>query len=200
MADEVVETAVVKVEADMKSFTKDMTAAQKQADRLGDKVADAFEDAIVRGKSLEDVFSSLAQDLSKSALNAGLEPLRQLLSGSVSSLASGLFSSLTSSSSGGLASFLGGLTPFAKGGVVSTPSLFPTGSSTGLMGEAGAEAIMPLQRGADGRLGVAMPGGGGQAVNIVMNISTPDASSFSKSENQIATRLARVVGRGRRGL
>ena len=68
------------------------------------------------------------------------------------------------------------------------------------MGEAGSEAILPLQRGADGQLGVAMPGSSGQAVNIVMNVSTPDVSSFSKSENQIATKLARAVSRGRRGL
>nr|WP_321463387.1 phage tail tape measure protein [uncultured Cohaesibacter sp.] len=200
MADEVVETAVVKVEADMKAFTKDLSAASKQAERLGDKVSDAFEDAILGGKSLEDIFSNLALDLSKNALSSGLEPLKSLLSGSVSSLASGLFSSLASSSSSGLSSLLSGLTPFAKGGVVSSPSLFSTGSGTGLMGEAGAEAILPLQRGSDGSLGVSMPGATGQPVSIVMNVSTPDAKSFSKSENQIATKLARAVGRGRRGL
>ncbi len=197
MADEVVETAVVKVEADMKAFTKDLSAATKQAEKLGDKVADAFEDAIVGGKNLDALFSKLALDLSRSALSAGVEPLKQLVSGSISSLASGLFSSLTSSSG---ASLFGGLTPFAKGGVVSAPSLFPTGSGTGLMGEAGAEAILPLQRGADGRLGVAAPGASGQAVNIVMNVSTPDIQSFSQSQTQIATKLARAVGRGRRGL
>nr|WP_319516505.1 phage tail tape measure protein [uncultured Cohaesibacter sp.] len=200
MADEVVETAVVKVEADMKAFTKDLSAASKQAERLGDKVADAFEDAIVGGQNLETIFSKLALDVSKSALSSGLEPLKQLVSSSISSLASGLFSSLTSSSGGTGSSLLGSLTPFAKGGVVSSPSLFSTSTGTGLMGEAGAEAILPLQRGADGRLGVAMPGASGQSVNVVMNVSTPNVSSFSKSENQIATKLARAVGRGRRGL
>ncbi|WP_321339060.1 phage tail tape measure protein [uncultured Cohaesibacter sp.] len=200
MADEVVETAVVKVEADMKAFTKDLSAATKQAEKLGDKVADTFEDAILGGKQLEILFSKLALDMSKSALSAGIEPLKQIVSGSVSNLASGLFSSLTSSSGFSGASLFGGLTPFAKGGVVSSPTIFPAGAGTGLMGEAGAEAILPLQRGTDGRLGVAMPGVGGQAINIVMNVSTPDIQSFSKSENQIATKLARAVGRGRRGL
>nr|WP_320142794.1 phage tail tape measure protein [uncultured Cohaesibacter sp.] len=200
MADEVVETAVVKVEADMKAFTKDLSAATKQAEKLGDKVADTFEDAILGGKKLELLFSKLALDMSKSALSAGIEPLKQIVSGSVSNLASGLFSSLTSSSGFSGASLFGGLTPFAKGGIVSSPTIFPTGAETGLMGEAGAEAILPLQRGTDGRLGVAMPGVGGQAINIVMNVSTPDIQSFSKSENQIVTKLARAVGRGRRGL
>jgi len=44
---------------------------------------------------------------------------------------------------------------FASGGVVSSPTLFPMANGgTGLMGEAGAEAIMPLRRGSNGRLGV----------------------------------------------
>ena len=80
MAEEIVETAVVKVEADMKAFTKDLSAATKQAEKLGDKVVDAFEDAVLGGKNLETVFSKLALDLSKSALASGVEPLKQMLS------------------------------------------------------------------------------------------------------------------------
>ncbi len=39
--------------------------------------------------------------------------------------------------------------------------LFPNaGGGIGLMGEAGAEAILPLKRGPDGALGVASQGGG----------------------------------------
>ena len=48
----------------------------------------------------------------------------------------------------------GGFVPFAKGGVVSGPTIFPFANGTGLMGEAGPEAIMPLSRGSDGKLGV----------------------------------------------
>jgi lambda family phage tail tape measure protein len=53
--------------------------------------------------------------------------------------------------------FEGGVQAFADGGVVGGPTLF----NMGLMGEAGPEAIMPLQRGADGKLGVTMNGGQG---------------------------------------
>jgi lambda family phage tail tape measure protein len=53
---------------------------------------------------------------------------------------------------------IGGVVPYAKGGIVTSPTLFKfaDGGTTrnGLMGEAGPEAIMPLQRGADGKLGV----------------------------------------------
>ena len=69
----------------------------------------------------------------------------------------------------------------------------------GLMGEAGAEAILPLKRGSDGALGVAAPAGGGGA-QIVFNVTATDAASFRKSEGQIAAMLARSVGRGQRGL
>ncbi|WP_373237672.1 phage tail tape measure protein [Cohaesibacter celericrescens] len=200
MAAEVVETAVIQVEADIRSFSKEMSSAQKQADMLGNKVAGAMEQALVSGKSLEQIFKNLALDMSKSFLAAGMAPLKQMVSGTVSNMASGLFSALGSSASSGGTSLFGSLMPFAKGGVVSSPSLFPMQSGTGLMGEAGAEAILPLRRGADGSLGVAAPNASGQPVSIVMNVTTTDANSFTKSENQIATKLARAVGRGRRGL
>lgn len=91
------------------------------------------------------------------------------------------------------------ITPFADGGVVASPAFFPMGGGLGLMGEAGAEAILPLKRGSDGALGVAAPGGGGGA-QIVFNVTATDAASFRKSEGQIAAMLARSVGRGQRGL
>ena len=67
------------------------------------------------------------------------------------------------------------------------------------MGEAGAAAILPLRRFADGRLGVAASGGSGP-VNVVFNVSTPDVSGFRKSEAQVTGMLARAVSRGARSL
>lgn len=48
----------------------------------------------------------------------------------------------------------GNVIPFARGGIVTRPTLFPMANGMGLMGEAGPEAVMPLRRGTDGRLGV----------------------------------------------
>ena len=60
---------------------------------------------------------------------------------------------------------------YANGGVVGGPTTFAmSGGKTGLMGEAGPEAIMPLKRGANGKLGVQMEGGGG-GTTIVQNIN-----------------------------
>ena len=76
-----------------------------------------------------------------------------------------------------------GVQPFARGGVVNQPTLFPFADGgttrTGLMGEAGPEAIMPLSRGPSGRLGVDASGlreamnsqGGGGSGSPVLNMS-----------------------------
>ena len=71
-----------------------------------------------------------------------------------------------------------GLKKFAKGGIVTKPTLFAYGAggtgNFGLMGEAGSpEAILPLKRGRSGNLGVEASGG---ATNIVVNV---DASGSS---------------------
>ena len=79
-----------------------------------------------------------------------------------------------------------GLVPAAVGG----------GFGRGLMGEAGPEAIMPLARGPDGRLGV--QSAGGRAVNVVMNITTPDVQGFQRSQAQVAAQVSRALARGQR--
>lgn len=81
-----------------------------------------------------------------------------------------------------------GIQKFARGGIVDRPTLFPFANGTGLMGEAGPEAIMPLRRGRDGRLGVQSAGGG--AVNVTVNVdasgtqaqgNNPKANAFGKA-------------------
>lgn len=65
----------------------------------------------------------------------------------------------------------GNVIPFQNGGVVTSPTFFGmSGNRTGLMGEAGAEAILPLRRGSNGRLGVESSGGG-TIVNVINNTS-----------------------------
>lgn len=74
-----------------------------------------------------------------------------------------------------------GLQPFAMGGIVTKPTLFRYANGgvpgMGLMGEAGPEAIIPLRRGRDGKLGVA---GGGNSTNVTVNV---DASGSSVQGN-----------------
>jgi phage-related minor tail protein len=82
--------------------------------------------------------------------------------------------------------------------VIGTPTYFPlTSGGLGLAGEAGPEAIVPLSRGSDGRLGIAMSGAGG-GTNVTVQIATPDVGSFRRSEAYLTGQIARAVARGQR--
>ena len=62
----------------------------------------------------------------------------------------------------------GNVVPFAKGGIVNRPTVFPMKNGMGLMGEAGPEAVMPLSRGANGKLGVSAA-----PMNVIINNNAP---------------------------
>ncbi|MEV8521446.1 phage tail tape measure protein [Dyella marensis] len=92
------------------------------------------------------------------------------------------------------------LRAFARGGIVNSPTLFPMATGTGLMGEAGPEAIMPLARGPDGRLGVRggrSSGGGGvnNQISITVNVgANGNAQSDTQAQSDDAGRqLASMV-------
>ena len=162
------------------------------AERVSRTITRAFASAIISGKSLDTVLNSMALSLSRMVLNASLKPLQH----GFSSAATSAFSALTGVGGGGGPS----IAPFADGGIVSSPVYFGSGGRLGLIGERGAEAILPLARGPDGKLGLAAGGTPGKAVNVTVNISTPDVGSFARSQVQVTGALARAVGRGRRGL
>lgn len=178
----------------LKSVSDELRRATREGCDFGDALANAFEGAALKGKSLSDVLKKLALDLSRMAL----EQATQAISGAVSSGIGNLVGGLIGSADGN-AFADGRVLPFAKGGVIASPMLFPLRGGTGLAGEAGAEAILPLRRGADGRLGVASEGGT-VGMNITFNVTAADAASFRRSESQIAAMLARVGARGQRNL
>lgn len=186
----------VRVEADTRPFTDALAGLDRIADAFGRRLTDGLASAAVNGRTLEDVLRRIGLSLAGMALKQGMQPLSNLFSGAFS----GLFGEIAGAlpfAKGGVVG--GGISPFASGGVVAAPTYFPMARSIGLMGEAGAEAILPLRRSADGRLGVAAGGGGGP-VNVVFNVTAQDAASFRKSEAQITGMLARAVSRGTRTL
>ncbi|WP_265500842.1 phage tail tape measure protein [Paracoccus beibuensis] len=154
----------------------------------------AFDGLVLDGGKLSDALKTIGRSLADTVYGIAMKPVESTLADSIAS---------------GIGGFLGGgVTPFAKGGafsqgrtvagdVVSGPTAFPMRGGQGLMGEAGPEAIMPLRRGPDGKLGVAAAGGGG-SVNVTFNIQTPDVAGFQRSQSQIAAQMSRVLARGER--
>jgi len=155
----------------------------------------AIRGAVLDGDSLSDSLRSLATSMINTAFNSATRPVADQAGGLVAQGVGSLVGGLFPFAKGGSFS-QGRVQPFANGGVVSGPTTFPMRGGTGLMGEAGPEAIMPLSRGPDGKLGVRGQGGGN--VSVVMNISTPDIDGFRRSQGQIAAQLGRVIGRGNR--
>ena len=168
---------------------------EAQSDKFAACLTGAMKDAALSGKSLQNVLNDLGRRLSEIALNAALNPLEKAISGQISAFSEQMIS-VFAHSKGGVP---GRVTPFASGGVVSSPTYFPMSGGLGLMGEAGSEAILPLKRGADGRLGVAASGAGG-GPQIVFNVNAQDVASFQRSEGQITAMLARAVRSGQRNI
>ena len=162
----------------------EMTDLGRLADSFGTRLAEAFAEAVIHGRKLSDVLKGLALSLTQTALTSALKPLGNLLGGFLANAGGNVLSG-------------GRVMPFATGGIVNSPTLFAMRGGTGLMGEAGPEAIVPLARGRDGKLGVR---GGGGAITVNVAIATPDVEGFQRSQSQVAALLARAVARGQRNI
>lgn len=200
-----IDGVTVSISADTKVFQSEIAAAQKLARGFGASINAALSSAIVYGRDFDSVLSTLGLRLSSLALSSALKPLEQGLSGVFDNLF-GISQSQSIASKADAAQIvtpanLATETPqkFASGGVISAPTYFPLGSGLGLAGERGAEAIMPLARGADGKLGVAAQSQAAP-LNVTVNVSTPDAASFRRSESYLSGVIARAVARGDRRL
>lgn len=188
----------VSVSADLSDLEQGMQEVGDIAASVGDTISQslgsAFDRVILRGENLSDVLRDVALQASRSVFDAALDPIAD----GIGSIASNALGSLFAAANGAVVAG-GNVRPFARGGVVSGPTAFPLTGGMGLMGEAGPEAILPLSRGADGRLGVSA-GAGAAPISVTVNVSTPDARSFQRSEAQIAGVMSRALARARRTL
>lgn len=189
-----VETWTVAVNADTSALSAELRNAASLGRQFSNALVGAFDSIAIKGRNVGDVLRTLALRLSDIVLKAALKPLEQ----GFGNLVSGLMSGGVGFAKGG-ALQQGMPVPFASGGVIQSPISFPlAGGRLGIAGERGAEAIMPLSRGPDGRLGIAARGGSGMSVTF--NVTAQDAESFRRSETQIAAMLARAVSLGQRNL
>jgi lambda family phage tail tape measure protein len=176
-------------------LTKVMAGAAEEFSRQSQAISgittaigNAFSDAILNGKSFNDVLSGLARTIAEVIIKTQVVlPLVKALNQAAGNIF-GPGSGINGASVSGSGTTAGGegavayavlpnargnvydgsnVLPFARGGVVTNPKFFPMSTGRGLMGEAGPEAVMPLRRGPDGKLGVAATtSGGGTQVNV----------------------------------
>ena len=130
-------------------------------------LANAIEGLIDGTKSLSESLSGVLRQIASLFLQAG-----------TSSLVGSIFPSAN-----GNVFAQNGIVPYAKGGYIGRPTM-------ALMGEAGPEAVLPLRRGANGKLGVESSSGG--VGNVVVNV---DASgSNAQGDQPTAKALGSAIG------
>ncbi|MBD2815237.1 phage tail tape measure protein [Xenorhabdus sp. Flor] len=160
-------------------------------------------------ESMKELSASLAQSIIQDLVRIAMQALiTKALSGFFGGAGGGNMGAGSLASAGGSMSPIGTGTTImpdvwkspilnAKGGVyqstdlsqysgqiVSSPTLFKFAKGGGLMGEAGPEAILPLKRGSDGKLGVqAMGSTSNQTINHVNIVVNSDGSHEVKTTN-----------------
>jgi hypothetical protein len=155
MSDKRIDQLIKEAEAYYK-LNEERDKQQVRIDQIGDAFGDMLMSVVDGTAKADEAFKSfmasvLKQLYQEMAIDPAVSFLKSILA------------------DGGVMS-RGRLTAFANGGVVNGPTVFPMANGMGLMGEAGPEAIMPLKRGPDGKLGV--EGGGGVTVVQNINVST----------------------------
>ena len=116
-----------------------------------------------------------------------------VVSGGTASAATGGEVTMSNFNAMGNAYGRNGIQKFARGGVVHSPTIFPFKNGIGLMGEAGSEAILPLKRTKQGKLGVESSGGGGTVVNVSVNAGGTSAQGNTMKANQLGKMIGTAV-------
>lgn len=182
-------TALEQAQAQLDETNKKLEDTGIKTENLSQSISSSLSSGIINavrnGGNAFDAFSNLAVAALQKLLDkviemAVVQPILNSFTNSFSktSAAGGFFTKVlgffTKSANGNVFSN-GKVLPFARGGIVNKPTLFPMKNGTGLMGEAGPEAIMPLTR-KNGKLGVEASGN-----QTVVNI-------YNQSQSQIETR------------
>jgi hypothetical protein len=168
-------------------------AAKETGNEIGLVFASAAGDAIREWKGVKALIQGIGLDLAQLALKTAItDPLGKSVGGFLGKTLADLVENAAGNAFGP-----GGLIPFAAGGIVDSPTLFKFAKGTGLMGEAGPEAILPLTRGASGELGVRASGQGrGAAMTyapVINNVINVDSRS---DRAQVGAIVARAVEQG----
>ena len=193
---------------------------QNGVTELAEKLAEGADASDAWAASLEKMATDILNQLPSLFTRAGLELIAEGMSplglgllgaGLGTGIAAGVVNGVKSA--GAKANALGGVygadgfEAFALGGsftngIVDSPTFFKfrqgSGFATGLMGEAGPEAIMPLARGSDGSLGVKVAGtegGQGEAAFgfVTINVYSSEKSEVSEQTDADGNKIYNVI-------
>lgn len=217
--------ALASQKADAEARTRSLTEAHEEAAAAQENLArglaavsDRFTNAVQQADNFGDALKRMGIELLNMSVQglAGQGPLGPLLGSlltgaagvagaSYSPVSAGGFGSLSSGiyAKGGAFSNGAEITPFARGGIVSGPTMFPMSRGMGLMGEAGPEAVMPLSLGPNGKLGVEASG---SSPNVFVNVTNNVGAEVSVEQREthqgptleimIDKAVARQISRG----
>ena len=163
-----------------------------------DSMGDAFADLVVDGKaSFAELTVSILKDIQKMIIKAlffkaimGVKNFLGFKDGGVVSGGNEI-QNVTAVAAKGQVLAQNKIVPYAYGGIVSRPTIFPMANGAGLMGEAGPEAIMPLRRNKQGKLGVETSGA---TSNNVVNVSVNASGTSAQGNNVKANQLGKMIG------
>ena len=161
-------------------------------------VQESMADVVVSGiKGMEDALVKFVEtgklnfsDLARSII---ADMARIAIQQTITKPLTNFFSGLFSKSANGNAFVDGQIQKYAYGGIVNKPTMFPMRNGMGLMGEAGSEAILPLRRGANGKLGVESSGGGSTIINVSVDASGTAVEGNTGQANQFGNVLAAAI-------
>jgi lambda family phage tail tape measure protein len=213
----------------LRDYAAEASDAASHAEQVMGNAFQGMEDALVQfvqtGKlDFRSLVDSIAADITRIAVQQSITgPLAALFAGGSGPAAAGAAGAGGSTGSGGdvlsgIGTFLAGL--FHAGGIASEtgvrsrlvdPAIFlaaPRYHAGGIAGLQPDEIPAILKRGeavlTERQVAAMGKGGkgadGGRPVTVVMNITTPDAGGFRRSQGQIAAEAARAMDRARRNL
>ena len=202
--------AIQELKKGLEELTNPANQVIGAATAIGTAFSDSFKSVIDGSATTKEALAGFFKSISSYFLDMAVQIIQKMITmyilNTVLNVLPGLgsggsgfnlggFGSLSGDSVSGASGFLNAasISPFAKGGIVDKPTMFAYANGGagrfGLMGEAGAEAIMPLSRGSNGKLGVQASGGVG---NVVVNV---DASgSKAQGDDQKGKQLGSLLG------
>lgn len=183
------QTALGQLPENAKEALDQMSVFAEQASRnIQDALGTSIK-SVLKGdfKSIGDLWLDLLANMASQALAARIGEALFPKVGGAGGVGADLFKTVASFfgfAQGGV--FANGVVPFANGGIFSSPHLFRFANggalSAGVLGEAGPEAVMPLRRGSDGKLGVVAHGGGAGTAAPVVNIYNTIGAGVTRGE------------------